>query len=80
MLQRCHWYSTPVATQVYRLGSLVVSLAVELGINQKPTSVTQHEIIVGPGSALEQGSEAVSSKFWGYEARRAYLGAYTVST
>ncbi|KIW70790.1 hypothetical protein PV04_03030 [Phialophora macrospora] len=76
----CHWYTTPVATQVYRLGSLVVSLAVELGINQKPTSVTQHEIIVGPGSALEQGSEANSSKFWGYEARRAFLGAYTVST
>ncbi|ETI23719.1 hypothetical protein G647_05524 [Cladophialophora carrionii CBS 160.54] len=76
----CHWYTVPVATQVYRLGSLVVSLAVELGINQKPTSVTQHEIIVGPGSALEQGSEAMSSKFWGFEARRAYLGAFTVST
>ncbi|OCT50483.1 hypothetical protein CLCR_07356 [Cladophialophora carrionii] len=62
------------------LGSLVVSLAVELGINQKPTSVTQHEMIVGPGSALEQGNEAMSSKFWGFEARRAYLGAFTVST
>ncbi|EXJ62419.1 hypothetical protein A1O7_02854 [Cladophialophora yegresii CBS 114405] len=76
----CHWYATPVATQVYRLGSLVVSLAVELGLNQKPTSVTQHEIIIGPGSALEQGSEAMSSKLWGFEARRAVLGAYTVST
>ncbi|OQU97426.1 hypothetical protein CLAIMM_03358 [Cladophialophora immunda] len=76
----CHWHAYPVATQVYRLASLVVTLAVELGIDQKPMNVTQHDMIVGSSAALAPTNEAVSSKFWGYEARRAYIGAYTIST
>lgn len=74
----CHWHSIPVATQVFRLGSLVVSLAIELGINQKPLNdVSQHEMIVGTGSRHEQSS---SSKLPIHEARRAYVGAFVVST
>ncbi|OAL30291.1 hypothetical protein AYO20_08769 [Fonsecaea nubica] len=76
----CHWHAYPVATQVYRLASLVVTMAVELGIDQKPMNVTQHDMIVNSGSSLTQSNEVVSSKFWGYEARRAYIGAYNVST
>ncbi|KAJ9603318.1 hypothetical protein H2200_012096 [Cladophialophora chaetospira] len=76
----CHWYTVPVATQVFRLGSLIVALAMELGIHQKPTNVTQHEMIVGQSGGLGQNNEDTSSKFWGYEARRAFLGAFTVST
>ncbi|KIX96703.1 uncharacterized protein Z520_07422 [Fonsecaea multimorphosa CBS 102226] len=76
----CQWHAYPVATQVYRLASLAVTLAVELGINQKPMNVTQHDMIMGSSAALSQSSETMSSKFWGYEARRAYLGAYTIST
>ena len=79
-ISRCHWYTMPVATQVYRLGSLVVSLAIELGLNRRPTSLTQHEMIIGPGAGLGQANETTVSKFWGYESRRAFLGAYTVST
>ena len=52
----------------------------ELGIHQKPTNVTQHEMILGVSAGLEHSHEAVSSKFWGYEARRAYIGAFTIST
>ncbi|EXJ66187.1 uncharacterized protein A1O5_10803 [Cladophialophora psammophila CBS 110553] len=62
------------------LASLVVALAVELGIDQKPMNVTQHDMIIGSNTVLAQTHEAVSSKFWGYEARRAYIGAYTIST
>ncbi|OAP61373.1 hypothetical protein AYL99_03576 [Fonsecaea erecta] len=76
----CQWHAYPVATQVYRLASLVVALAAELGIDQKPMNVTQHDMIVGSNITLTQCSEAVSSKFWSYEARRAYMGAYTIST
>ena len=70
----------PVASQVYRLGSVVVSLALELGINQRPMNVTQHEMIVGSGLGLSQVHEATSSNFWDYEARRAFIGAYVIST
>lgn len=76
---RCHWHAYPVATQVFRLGSLVVTLAIELGINQRPMNMTQHEMIVGPSSGLNQSAEPLSLKFWGPEARRAYLGAFTIS-
>lgn len=43
-------------------------------------NVTQHEMIVGPSSGLDQNPEPLSLKFWGPEARRAYLGAFTIST
>lgn len=76
---RCHYYASPVTCQAYRLGSLAVSLAVELGITQRPMNITQHDMIVSSGSAFSQ-NETASSQFWSYEARRAFVGANTIST
>ncbi|KIX09385.1 uncharacterized protein Z518_00464 [Rhinocladiella mackenziei CBS 650.93] len=75
----CHWYATPFAYQAFRHGSLVASLAVELGITQRPMSITQHDIIVNAGAGPPPTNEAMSSKFWCYEARRALAGAYIIS-
>jgi hypothetical protein len=53
----------------------------ELGITQRPpNSVTQHELLVGYGSVLSQPSETMSTKYWSYEARRAFIGAYVIAT
>ncbi|EXJ80913.1 hypothetical protein A1O3_07201 [Capronia epimyces CBS 606.96] len=76
----CHWYATPFANQAYRQASLIATLAIELGITQRPTNMNQHDMIVGSASAFSQTNETVSSKFWSYEARRAYVGTYQIST
>lgn len=81
MLDRCHWSSITSAYQAYRHASIVMTLAIELGITQRPMSLTQHEMLVGSGSSvLSQPNESLSSKFWGYEARRAFVGAYAISS
>jgi len=59
---------------------MIVTMAIELGITQRPMSTTQHEVIVNSTSVLSKTNETVSSKFWNYEARRAFIAAYVVST
>lgn len=79
-LDRCQWYAMPVTSQAYRLGSLVATMAMELGINQRPMSVTQHDMIVSGNTGFAQTNEVTSSKFWSYETRRVFIGAYIIST
>jgi len=80
MSHRCHWYAAPYLCQAYRIGSLVVNLAIELGLSQRPMNMTQHDMIMNSSFSLHQTNETASTNFWSYEARRALAGAYTVST
>lgn len=77
---RSHFYATPFARQAYRLASLAVNLALELGINERPSTTTQHQMIVQCPAMPQETSEALSGDMWSHDVRRAYVGAYTVST
>lgn len=79
-LVRCHFYATPFARQAYRLASLAVNLALELGINERPSATTQHQMIVQCPAMPQETSEALSGDIWSHDVRRAYIGAYTLST
>ncbi|KAK4945618.1 hypothetical protein LTR10_015237 [Elasticomyces elasticus] len=76
----CHWYTVTFSSQPYRLATMIVTMAIELGITQRPMSTSQHEVIVNSTSVLSKSNEIVSSQFWNYEARRAFIAAYVVST
>ncbi len=75
---RCHWYTMPFSPQAYRLASLVVTMALELGINERPSEMTQHQVIV-QSSSLSGPSRLGSEHSWSHEIGRAYVGAATVS-
>lgn len=59
---------------------MIVTMAIELGITQRPMSISQHEVLVNTTSVLPKPKEAVASKFWNSEARRAFVAAYAVSS
>ena len=65
---------------MYRVSSLAVTMAIELGLNRRPMVTTQHELIMNPNSGLTNSSETSQSRLRSHEAYRAYLGAYALST
>jgi len=76
----CHFYTITFRSEGYRLATILVTMAIELGITQKPLSVTQHDLLLNSSSIYPQTNEATSSRFWSYEARRAFIAAHVVST
>lgn len=55
-------------------------MALDLGINEKPSSLTQHQMILQSNLIPRETSEAISDDVWSHEVRRAYAGAYALST
>ncbi|KAK5277876.1 hypothetical protein LTR40_009853, partial [Exophiala xenobiotica] len=76
----CHFYTITFSSEGYRLATILVTMAIELGITQKPLTVTQHDLLLNSSSIFPQTNEATSSKFWSYEARRAFIAAHIIST
>ena len=64
---------------MYRVASLAVTMAIELGLNRRPLNATQHELILNPNSGMTHSSEMSQSKLRSHEAYRAYLGASALS-
>lgn len=75
----CHWHISDFNTEAWRPASMIVALAMELGIGERPTEMTQHQMIM-QGSALSRDSSiAFREGGLSHELKRAYAGAYLVS-
>lgn len=77
---RCHFYTHSFPSGAFRLATVLVTMAVELGITQRPLTVTQHEVLLNSCSMYAQTNEGTPSKFWNFEARRAFIATHIIST
>lgn len=69
----------PFNAQAYRLASLAVNMALELGINERPSDATQHQMLMQQSGLASESSRLTPEDSLTHEVRRAYLGAYGVS-
>jgi hypothetical protein len=83
LLVYCAWYHSYAAQGVrpaYRFASLAVTMALDLGLDRRPNSATQHDMIMNSTSSSAEPHDSSTPKCWSHEARRAFLGAYSLST
>ncbi|KIW20641.1 hypothetical protein PV08_01218 [Exophiala spinifera] len=76
----CHFYTHSFPSGAFRMASTLVTMAMELGITQSPLTVTQHEVLMNSNSIYPQSNEGTPSKFWNFEARRAFIATFIIST
>lgn len=58
---------------------MIIALAMELGIDERPTEMTQHQILMQASALSRDSSMAFRETGLSHELKRAYTGAYIVS-
>lgn len=58
---------------------MILALAMELGIGERPTEMTQHQLLMQASALSRDSSMGYREKSLSHELKRAYAGAYLVS-
>jgi Fungal specific transcription factor domain len=74
-----HFYATQGIRPVYRYTALAVTMALDIGLDRRPTITTQHDMVINSSPSSAELHDPSVSKSWSYEAKRAFLGAYALS-
>jgi hypothetical protein len=75
-----HFYPAPGARSMYRFVALAMTMALDLGLDRKPSNTTQHDMIMNSTPRSAELRDLSTPKSWSHEATRALVGAYTLSS
>lgn len=65
--------------RAYRFASLIINVALELGVHEPPSEATQHAVIMQHGAAKRVNCQPMVEGTLNMEIMRAYVAAYEVS-
>jgi hypothetical protein len=75
---RAHWVIANYNREAYRIASVIVNLTIEMGLNERPSEMTQHQILLQK-SSLSLGQAPFANNGSNHELKRVLAGAYQVS-